>query len=110
MIFTKRISVERILLVLAVGGVRLFCAEGQTRDQCSPIAALVEKVRTMRESIGDTALALASGVTAENVHDYLPYVDAFLVGTGIESSFGIIDAARLDALVAAMRKPPRRAR
>ena len=37
------------------------------------------------------ALALASGVTVENVEEYLPYVDAYLVGTGIEERLGVLD-------------------
>jgi hypothetical protein len=41
-------------------------------------------------------------VTAENVHEYLPYVNAFLVGTGIEARLGVIDAVKVDALLRAM--------
>jgi hypothetical protein len=48
------------------------------------------------------AMAFASGVTAENVSGYLPYVNAFLVGTGIEAGFGVLDAAKLRALLAAV--------
>ena len=48
------------------------------------LGADVEKVRTLRAGLGDHAMALASGVTPENVRIYLPYVQAFLVGTGIE--------------------------
>ena len=67
------------------------------------IAADVLKVKTMREGLGpDHALALASGVTPENVKDYLPYVDAYLVGTGIETRFGVLDARKVDALLHAM--------
>lgn len=62
----------------------------------------VEKVRTMRQAIGDHALAVASGITPENVEPFLPYVDAFLVATGIESSFGAFDAGRLRALADAI--------
>jgi phosphoribosylanthranilate isomerase len=58
----------------------------------------------MRTGLGDAALALASGVTAENVGTYVPYVQAFLVGTGIEASFGVIDAARVTALLRAMSR------
>lgn len=65
-------------------------------------AADIDKVCAMREGLGDGALALASGVTPENVRAYLPYVDAFLVGTGIEASFGVIDETKLAALLRAM--------
>jgi predicted TIM-barrel enzyme len=60
--------------------------------------ALVSKVQVMRAALGDHALALASGITPENVRIYLPYVDAYLVASGIERSFGEFDPARLRAL------------
>lgn len=66
-------------------------------------AADAEKLRAMRDGLGETALALASGVTAENVHMYLPYAQAFLVGTGIEAQFGVIDGAKVAALLRAMQ-------
>jgi predicted TIM-barrel enzyme len=66
-------------------------------------AADVEKVRALRAGLGDHAMALASGVTPENVGDYLPYVQAFLVGTGIEKQLGILDPAKIEALMQAMR-------
>ena len=50
------------------------------------IAADIEKVRILREAIPDTPLGLASGVTPENVGAYLPYVEAYLVATGIETA------------------------
>lgn len=62
-------------------------------------AADVAKVQAMRAAVGDGAvIALASGVTADNVADYLPYVNAFLVGTGIEHRLGELDPARVAAL------------
>jgi uncharacterized protein len=62
-------------------------------------AAEVDKLRVMREAVGsETAIALASGVTADNVEAYLPHVDSFLVGTGIEERLGVIDAAKVSAL------------
>lgn len=67
------------------------------------MAADVEKVRSMRSGLVDGhALALASGVTPENVNDYLPFVDAFLVGTGIEARFGVLDPRKVEALLAAI--------
>ena len=63
-------------------------------------AASVDKVRRLREAIGDHPLALASGVTPDNVDAFLPHVDAYLVATGIEVSFGRLDAARTSALAA----------
>lgn len=66
-------------------------------------AADVEKVRALRAGLGDHAMALASGVTPENVRSYLPYVQAFLVGTGIERQLGVLDPAKIEALLKAMQ-------
>lgn len=61
--------------------------------------AQIAKVRAMRAALGpDGALALASGVNGENVAGYLPYVDAYLVGTGIEERFGVLDPVKLARL------------
>jgi predicted TIM-barrel enzyme len=66
-------------------------------------AADVEKVRALRSGLlGDHAMALASGVTPGNVRSYLPYVQAFLVGTGIEKQLGVLDPAKIEALMTAM--------
>ena len=65
------------------------------------VSADVAKVRALRA--GTTApIALASGITPQNVGDYLPYVDAYLVGTGIEASFGVLDPRKIEALLRAM--------
>lgn len=62
-------------------------------------AADVSKVIAMREGMGpEPALALASGVTEANVGDYLQYVNAYLVGTGIEQELGVLDPARVGHL------------
>ena len=62
----------------------------------------IEKVRALRAGLGDHAMALASGVTPENVRSYMPYVQAFLVGTGIEQQLGVFDPAKIEALLRAM--------
>ena len=64
--------------------------------------AAVEKVRSLRKGLGDHAMALASGVTPENVRSYMPYVQAFLVGTGIEERLGVLDPVKIEALLRAM--------
>jgi uncharacterized protein len=53
--------------------------------------AWIGKVVAMKEAIGNGHLGLASGVTSNNVKDYLPYVDVFLVSTGISKSFTELD-------------------
>jgi predicted TIM-barrel enzyme len=52
----------------------------------------------MRAGAADVAIALASGVTTANVAAYLPYVNAFLVGTGIERELGVLDPAEVEKL------------
>lgn len=70
-----------------------------TSGQATGIAAQDTKIATFRRAIGETALALASGITAENAHRYAT-VDAFMVATGInyEGNFYDIDPARLRRL------------
>ena len=85
--------------VLATSYVDVVCTSGPGTGK----AAQIDKLVAMRHAVGpEAAIALASGVTAENVAAYLPYVDAFLVGTGIEARFGVLDASKLTALLAAV--------
>lgn len=56
------------------------------------------KVNAFHTALGDRPLALASGITPENIDAYLPMVDAFLVATGIERKFGELDAKRVRAI------------
>ncbi len=69
------------------------------------VAADVEKVKRMKSAMGDSSLALASGVTPENVEGYLPYVDAFLVATGISKDFWTFDPKRVRQLVEKVHEP-----
>ncbi len=63
----------------------------------------VDKVKRMRDGLGsDHALAIASGVTPKNIRSFLPYVDAFLVATGIEKKFGTFDPKKLKAVADAI--------
>lgn len=67
-------------------------------------AASVTKIASMKESIGDKPLALASGVTVDNVGNYLPYVDFFLVATGISTSFYELDPVKVMCLAKAIHE------
>lgn len=62
-------------------------------------AAEVGKVQRMKRALGETPLAIASGITPANVSDYLPHADCFLVATGISRTFTELDPARVLALV-----------
>jgi uncharacterized protein len=64
-------------------------------------AADLGKIKTFRDSIGDEALMLASGITPENAPSYGSDVDGFMVATGInkDNDFYNIDASRLARLL-----------
>jgi len=48
-------------------------------------AAPTEKAKALRAGAGEHAIALASGVSPENIEGFLPYVDAYLVASEIET-------------------------
>lgn len=60
----------------------------------------VEKAREMKEAVNDGPLAVASGMTPENVADYLPYFSHYLVATGVSLDEHHFDATRLKQFVA----------
>lgn len=66
-------------------------------------AAAPDKIRIMKEAIGEHPLALASAVTPENVGDYLPFADCFLVATGISRTFYELEPAKVRALMDRVR-------
>ncbi len=70
-------------------------------------SADLEKIETFRKACGDSPVALASGITPENVSEYLPWVDSVLVATGIniKDDFYNIDPARLATLMGLIRSP-----
>lgn len=63
------------------------------------------KIQDFRAGIGDTPMALASGITPENAQDYKD-VDAFMVATGINvpGDFYNIDRDRLATLMRITRE------
>jgi predicted TIM-barrel enzyme len=46
---------------------------------------------------------LPSGITPDNVTDYLPYADAFFVATGVSGSFTELDPGKVLELVRKVR-------
>ncbi|KKQ35224.1 MAG: Adenine phosphoribosyltransferase, partial [Candidatus Nomurabacteria bacterium GW2011_GWB1_37_5] len=64
----------------------------------------IEKIKTMRSAIGDFPLAVASGITPENVEPYRDLADCFLVATGISHSHTELDPKRVEMMVNAMNK------
>jgi uncharacterized protein len=74
-----------------------------TTGDATGSAPSVAKIRTMKEAIGDHPLAIASGMTPENVGDYLPYADCFLVATGISKSDTELDPKKTRAFAKALK-------
>jgi len=62
-----------------------------------------DKIRQMRDGAGDHLLAIASGLTPENVRTYLPYTNCFLVASGISRSWTELDPEKVRAFVQAVR-------
>ena len=75
-----------------------------TSGEGTGMEASISKIREMRMGVGDFPLALASGVTPKNVHIYKPYVDCFLVATGISDSHTELNRSKVRALVKALKK------
>lgn len=80
---------------LATGYVDVVTTSGPGTGQ----AAHVGKIRTMKEAIGDFPLAIASGISTQNVHHYLGISDCFLVATGISKSWTELDPKRVANLM-----------
>lgn len=60
------------------------------------VAADLVKIQDMASALtGDKFLGIASGITPENVRDFLPYVDWFLVATGISIDFHNLDPRKV---------------
>lgn len=67
-----------------------------TSGQGTGFAPDVEKIRVIREAIGHTRpLAIASGTTPKNVYMFMPYVDVFMVATGVSDSFYMLNPKKV---------------
>jgi len=63
-----------------------------TSGEATGVAAEVDRIVRLREAVGpDAPLAIASGVTPDNVHLYAPLLSHILVATGVSSSFHEFD-------------------
>ena len=69
-----------------------------TSGSATGVPADLEKIKSMKKGLGNYPLAIASGITPENVDLYLPYVDHFLVATGISKDFYNFDINKLNSL------------
>ena len=69
-----------------------------TSGPATGLAADIEKIQRLYSARGEKTLALASGITPENVSEYLPCADHFLVATGISRSFYMLDPEKVKLL------------
>lgn len=62
-----------------------------------------QKIQSMKQTIGEAPLAIASGVSVDNLHEYAGAVDQLLVSTSVEVEpySGIFEPAKLKELIEA---------
>ena len=66
-------------------------------------AADTTKIKRLKKAFGNFPLAIASGITVENVEYYLDYADCFLVATGISRTWAELDEDLVKLLVEKVR-------
>lgn len=69
-----------------------------TSGRGTGVAAELDKIKNIKEILNSHPLAIASGIDSENVDLYLPYVDYFLVATGISKNFYEFDLEKMKCL------------
>jgi predicted TIM-barrel enzyme len=70
-----------------------------TSGKATGVAADVEKINKMKRTLGDYPLAIASGLTPENILEYTKMIEYGLVSTGISKSFYEFDEIKLKELI-----------
>lgn len=75
-----------------------------TSGEATGVAPAVDKLKAMRAGLGSSPLALASGLTPDNVTELGPYLSHLLVATGVSRDFHNFDEALLRRFVEAVRR------
>lgn len=88
-----------VTALATLGGVDVITTSGEATGKPPDIG----KIQRMREAAGEHPIAIASGMTPDNIEPFLPMCDAFLVATGIESRDGWLDPERTAAVARAIR-------
>ena len=97
--YTRQVDLTGDKLVSAIEEAKPYVNIITTSGEATGSAPNVDKIKLFREVLGeDHALAIASGITVDNVESFLPYADCFLVASGIEKEFGILDPVKTNAL------------
>lgn len=74
-----------------------------TSGSATGTAPDAKKIQCMKEAIGEHPLAIASGMTPDNVLTFMPWADCFLVATGISRSFTELNPVLVRAFAEALR-------
>jgi len=86
---------EQDLFLISRAVVSTKCADViTTSGEKTGTAPSVEKIKIIREAIGDFPLAIASGISSKNVRLFLPNTNAFLVASSIGESFYVPNAEK----------------
>lgn len=79
-----------------------------TSGEATGVAADLSKIESMHKALSaahpHAPLALASGLTPENLQDFRPFISHALVSTGISSTFYDFDETRLKSFIAAAKE------
>lgn len=95
----------------AIRRVRSFVDVVTTSGTGTGVAPSASKTQEFRSLLGvGHPLAVASGITPINVTKFVDHVDAFLVASGIEKSFGVLDEGRTRDLSVKIHEAPRSGR
>lgn len=94
------IAGSRMAAEAASDWVPIICTSGSATG----VAAEIEKIKAMSSVVGPNRLALASGVTPWNAAQYMPYVDHFLVATGISRNFHELDPEKVRMLAKTLHR------
>ena len=92
--------VERLRAVVANAQAHVDVVALRGRDGRVPPVATLEALWRGR---CDVPLAIAGGITLDNVEDYLPWVHCVIVGRGVSRDFYRLDPLRVARLVAKVR-------
>ena len=104
--FKKQRDVESEKYRLSAGIAANYMDVVTTSGVATGQPAVLQKILDFREGVGDSPLAIASGISPENVSDYMEHADAFLVATGVNvpGDFYNLDPRRLRQLLEQTRR------
>ena len=104
--FKKQRAVEPANYREAAGIAAKFMDVVTTSGIATGQSAQIQKIHDFREGVADRPLAIASGITPQNVGDYMAQGDAFLVATGVNypDDFYNLDPRRLRQLLGKIRQ------